>query len=124
MLKSIKRAFLLIALPVELTISTIYVRPSSSPIVTSLTLLHSQWGLILLAPGLIVPDMADITNDTSGPVTSSSSAPQLLRIPTWIDVCIHGVPAVVLVIGAFPLSLIILFTKADAAVQLDRFLCP
>ncbi|KAI5453096.1 hypothetical protein NCC49_006125 [Naganishia albida] len=83
LLRSLKRAFLSIALPVELTIATIY------------------WGLILLAPGLIVPDMADVSKDTSGPVTSSSSAPQLLRIPMWIDVCIHGVPAVVLVIDFF-----------------------
>ncbi|KAJ9092621.1 hypothetical protein QFC19_008659 [Naganishia cerealis] len=82
-LRTIKRAFLLIALPVELTISTIY------------------WGLIVFAPTLIVPDMASFSNDTSGPVTSSSEAPQLLRIPTWIDVSIHGVPAIVLVIDFF-----------------------
>ncbi|KAJ9102343.1 hypothetical protein QFC21_002743 [Naganishia friedmannii] len=82
-LRTIKRAFLLIALPVELTISTIY------------------WGLILLAPSLIVPDMASFNNDTTGPPSSSSEAPQLLRIPTWIDVSIHGVPAIVLVIDFF-----------------------
>jgi hypothetical protein len=43
--------------------------------------------------------MASFNNDTSGPPSSSSDAPQLLRIPTWIDVSIHGVPAIVLVIG-------------------------
>ena len=43
--------------------------------------------------------MASVAPESTGPVTSSSEAPQLLRIPTWIDVSIHGVPAIVLVIG-------------------------
>jgi hypothetical protein len=79
-----------------------------------------QWGLILFAPGLIVPDMADISKDTSGPVTSSSSAPQLLRIPMWIDVCIHGVPAVVLVIGKSSVNTVRIVVDAGSR----RFLCP
>lgn len=81
-LKTIKRSFLLVALPLALTISTIY------------------WGLLLAAPSLILPPKVRSTTQPGEP-SSSDDAPELFRIPLWIDISLHLVPAVVLAIEFF-----------------------
>ncbi|OCF38345.1 hypothetical protein I317_07889 [Kwoniella heveanensis CBS 569] len=79
--KSIKRIFLLVSLPVELVISSIY------------------WSIILLAPELMLPPAPDMA---SSPEPSSSGFEDgLFRIPLWMDMSMHLAPAVALIIDFF-----------------------
>ncbi|WVF72337.1 hypothetical protein IAT40_007150 [Kwoniella sp. CBS 6097] len=79
--KSIKRIFLLVSLPVELVISSIY------------------WSIILLAPHLMLPPKP---NMASSPEPSSSGMEDgLFRIPLWMDMSMHLAPAVALIIDFF-----------------------
>ncbi|ORY25722.1 FAR-17a/AIG1-like protein [Naematelia encephala] len=83
-LKKIKRTFLLFALPVELVISSIY------------------WPLVLLAPHLMFPPNPDLV---SSPEPSSiPQADLLFRIPLWMDLSMHALPAAVLLLDFFALE--------------------
>ncbi|KAK4687737.1 hypothetical protein P7C73_g2395, partial [Tremellales sp. Uapishka_1] len=74
-LRSIKRFFLLSALPVEITISAIY------------------WPIIIFAPSLMLPS-----------TEPSAESDGLFRIPLWMDLSMHAVPAIALVIDFFAIE--------------------
>ncbi|WVQ77961.1 hypothetical protein IAT38_000042 [Cryptococcus sp. DSM 104549] len=83
-IKLLKRVFLLISLPVELVISSIY------------------WGIILTVPHLMLPPAPDLA---SAPEPSSHGAePDLFRIPLWMDLSMHALPAVSLLFDFFLLE--------------------
>ncbi|OJA14847.1 hypothetical protein AZE42_00811 [Rhizopogon vesiculosus] len=72
-LRTAKRAFLMISLPVEIVLSGVY------------------WSLVLFFPSLILqPQMA-----TSEP-SSSSTVPGLLHVPLNVDLSLHVAPVVTL----------------------------
>nr|XP_031858838.1 uncharacterized protein CI109_005793 [Kwoniella shandongensis]KAA5525910.1 hypothetical protein CI109_005793 [Kwoniella shandongensis] len=82
--RPIKRVFLLAALPVELVISSIY------------------WSLVLFAPHLMLP-----SNSSAGNPSEPSSAEgmdSLFRIPLWMDISMHLVPALALIADFFLLE--------------------
>ncbi|KAK7467042.1 hypothetical protein VKT23_004104 [Stygiomarasmius scandens] len=68
-LKSLKRALFMIALPVEVVISSIY------------------WPLLLVATQLILQP------DNSAPSSSPDVQPKFMRIPLSVDLALHAVPA-------------------------------
>ncbi|KAF9227510.1 hypothetical protein BS17DRAFT_725754 [Gyrodon lividus] len=79
LVRRVKRALLMIALPLAFVISTIY------------------WSLFLLFPTLILrPE----TPEDSEP-TSSSAAPKLMRIPLETDLALHATPFTTLLIDFF-----------------------
>ena len=56
----------------------------------------TQWPLVLFAPSLMFPPKP---NAEASPEPSSSTPDILFRIPLWMDLSMHAVPAVVLLIG-------------------------
>ncbi|WRT66975.1 uncharacterized protein IL334_003940 [Kwoniella shivajii] len=83
-IKTVKRIFLLFALPIELVISSIY------------------WSIILLSPELMLPPNPALQN-TQEPSASDNADP-LFRIPLTMDLSMHLVPAVVLLLDFFVLE--------------------
>ncbi|KGB74197.1 hypothetical protein I307_06152 [Cryptococcus deuterogattii 99/473] len=84
LIRLIKRVFLLISLPVELVISSIY------------------WSIILTAPELMLPPTSP--DAIQGAPSSSDAGLSLFRIPLWIDLSMHLVPAIALLIDFFLLE--------------------
>ncbi|EPQ58200.1 hypothetical protein GLOTRDRAFT_110070 [Gloeophyllum trabeum ATCC 11539] len=70
-LRRIKRVLFMIALPVSVVVTTIY------------------WSLILFMPHMILQ-----ANPGTTPPTSSTEAPQLMRIPLKMDLALHAAPGV------------------------------
>ncbi|KAL7409267.1 FAR-17a/AIG1-like protein [Mrakia frigida] len=76
-LHPLKRIILLLALPVETVITSIY------------------WSLILLAPQLILPPATPVEGEVQ------PEEPNLFRIPLSMDLALHAVPAVILLLEFF-----------------------
>ncbi|OJA10951.1 hypothetical protein AZE42_04646 [Rhizopogon vesiculosus] len=72
-LRTAKRAFLMISLPVAIVVSAVY------------------WSLFFFFPFLILPPQVAASEPSS-----SSAVPELLRIPLNVDLCLHVTPAVTL----------------------------
>ncbi|KAH8078245.1 FAR-17a/AIG1-like protein-domain-containing protein [Filobasidium floriforme] len=83
-IRSVKRAFLLIAFPLAITISSIY------------------WPLVLIAPYLILPQKSSIGSSSGivGEPSSSPDTPEMFRLPLWIDLSLHALPTAVLFVGS------------------------
>lgn len=100
-IKLIKRVFLLVSLPVELVISSIYVSCQAARLLNlvfhSLIARGMQWSIILTAPHLMLPPTSP--DAVQGEPSSSGTGPSLFRIPLWMDLSMHLVPAVALLIG-------------------------
>ncbi|WWC69613.1 uncharacterized protein I206_103556 [Kwoniella pini CBS 10737] len=79
-LKTIKRVFLLFAMPVELVISSIY------------------WSIILFAPELMLPPNPELSSSSE---PSAEAKDPLFRIPLLMDLSMHALPAVALAIDFF-----------------------
>jgi len=77
-LRDAKRALLMVSMPLETIISSIY------------------WTLILLFPRLILMD-----NPPASEPSFSSTSPALLRIPLTIDLALHLAPGIALVLDFF-----------------------
>ncbi|KAF8909216.1 FAR-17a/AIG1-like protein [Mucidula mucida] len=74
--RSIKRFLIMVAMPLEAVVSSIY------------------WSLIFVFPSLILPKASeDITEPTS-----SSEVPDLFRIPLSVDLGLHALPGLALVL--------------------------
>ncbi|TFK54970.1 hypothetical protein OE88DRAFT_1653557 [Heliocybe sulcata] len=69
-LRNVKRVLLMVSLPVAVVVSSIY------------------WTLVLSMPHMILQ-----ANPGTTPPTSSSEAPQLMRIPLEMDLALHASPA-------------------------------
>ncbi|CAD6566640.1 MAG: hypothetical protein TREMPRED_002876 [Tremellales sp. Tagirdzhanova-0007] len=76
-LKTLKRGLMLFAMPVEIVVASIY------------------WPLVLFAPSLMFPSKP--VDSATEP--SSQTADLLFRIPLWMDLSMHAVPALVLLLG-------------------------
>ncbi|KAL7422239.1 hypothetical protein Q5752_002885 [Cryptotrichosporon argae] len=83
--RTIKRFFLLFSLPVEITISSIY------------------WPLVLFAPALMFPPAPEhaTTPEPSAVAAGDAPADLLFRIPLWMDLSMHALPALALVFDFF-----------------------
>ncbi|KAI0780764.1 FAR-17a/AIG1-like protein [Trametes elegans] len=77
-LRNVKRAVLIIALPVSIVISTIY------------------WNLLLFMPHMIIFTAPDATTPTS-----STLVPEPARLPLSLDLALHAVPAVAMFIDFY-----------------------
>ncbi|WVR05049.1 hypothetical protein IAU60_002061 [Kwoniella sp. DSM 27419] len=84
-IKSVKRVFLLFALPVEIVISSIY------------------WSIILIAPQLMLPPRPDLQSAPE-PASAEAVGDGLFRIPLWMDMSMHLLPAVALILDFFILE--------------------
>ncbi|WVQ71396.1 hypothetical protein IAR50_000930 [Cryptococcus sp. DSM 104548] len=104
LIRLVKRTFLLISLPVEFIITSIY------------------WSLIIFAPHLMLPptDPAVPHGANQGAPSSSTAEPTLFRIPLWMDISMHFLPGLALLLEFFlletkyrkPFSTSIAFTLA------------
>ncbi|ODN73543.1 hypothetical protein L202_08042 [Cryptococcus amylolentus CBS 6039] len=84
LIRLIKRTLLLIALPVEFIITSIY------------------WSLIIFAPHLMLPPTDP--DAAQGAPSSSTAEPTLFRIPLWMDMSMHLLPGIALVFEFFLLE--------------------
>ncbi|KAF9643042.1 hypothetical protein BDM02DRAFT_3104938 [Thelephora ganbajun] len=75
---TVKRCFLVVSMPLEVTISSIY------------------WTLIILFPHLILMDEPPTSEQTS-----SSASATLMRVPFKVDLALHAVPGIALVLDFF-----------------------
>lgn len=116
-LRKVKRTFLLFSMPIEIVISSIYVRLSSLllPVEGETPADHStQWSIVLIKPELMFPPQTEykfdnISSDSVGGAANAEPTNQtadlLFRIPLWMDISMHLLPAVALIIGMSLLSL-------------------
>ncbi|THH01994.1 hypothetical protein EW145_g6816 [Phellinidium pouzarii] len=81
LLKQMKRAFFMIALPVSVVVTVIY------------------WSLLFFLPGLILQTPPAVSEPSSEPFSSNLPGPA--RIPLSLDLALHATPAITLLVDFF-----------------------